>query len=376
MNINSFFFRRYEMSWRFVSLPPQDGYHMVTSFVAVADYVNKGGKNTLLVFRAREPFVNVGVHQEVWLEVNLEFTKANGIPVLRRDLGGGTVVITPGELDYFVVVRRDEAPSDPVSLYKKYLTPVVNVLRSYGLNASLRDQDVVVNGRKISGNGAMTHNNAVVIAGNILLDFDADFVSKCIRVPSEKFRDKMAKDMNEWITSMKRELGYVPPEEEIVKRLKTEFERELGVKFEDSQLTPEEIELWNKLAEEKMREEWTYYKDNRHPDLRTERCVKITGNVAVCHLDFKARKLVRITAKIVDRKLDEVSISGDFFVMSPKGFIEKLEDSLKGTPVDQIFTKLDEIFTREKPVIFGFDVNDLKKAFEELLNKPEVREVV
>jgi lipoate-protein ligase (EC 6.-.-.-) len=186
----------------------------------------------------------------------------------------------------------------------------------------------------------------------------------------------MAKDMNEWITSMKRELGYVPPEEEIVKRLKTEFERELGVKFEDSQLTPEEIELWNKLAEEKMREEWTYYKDNRHPELRTERCVKITGNVAVCHLDFKARKLVRITAKIVDRKLDEVSISGDFFVMSPKGFIERLEDSLKGTPVDQIFTKLDEIFTRDKPVIFGFDVNDLKKAFEELLNKPEVREVV
>ncbi len=160
------------------------------------------------------------------------------------------MVITPGELDYFVVVRRDEAPSDPVSQYKKYLTPVVNILRSYGLNVSLRDHDIVVNGRKISGNGAMTHNNAVVIAGNILLDLDADFVSKCIRVPSEKFRDKMAKDMNEWITSMKRELGYVPPEEEIVKRLKTEFERELGVKFEDSQLTPEEIELWNKLAEE------------------------------------------------------------------------------------------------------------------------------
>jgi lipoate-protein ligase A len=364
------------MSWRFVSLPPQDGYHMVTSFVAVAEYVTKGGKNTLLVFSAREPFVNVGVHQEVWLEVNLEFTKANKIPVVRRDLGGGTVVITPGELDYFIVVRRDEAPSDPASLYKMYLTPVVNVLKSYGLNASLRDQDIVVNNRKISGNGAMTHGNAVVLAGNILMDFDAEFVSKCIKVPSEKFRDKMAKDMSEWITSMKRELGYVPPYEEVAKKLRLEFEKELGVKFEDSSLTPEEIELWDKLAEEKMREEWTYYKDNRHPDLRTERCVKIAGNVAICHVDYKARKLVRLTVRVVDKKLDEVSISGDFFVMSPKGFVERLEDSLKGVPVEQVNQKIDEVFAREKPVVFGFTADDLKKAFEEVFSKPEVREVL
>jgi len=136
------------MSWRFVSLPPQDGYHMVTSFVSVADYVSRGGRNTLLVFSVKEPFVNVGVHQEVWLEVDLDYTSKAGIPVVRRDLGGGTVVITRGEHDYFVVVNQDEAPSDPKALYAKYLSPVVEVLRDYGLNAQLKDQDIVVNGKK------------------------------------------------------------------------------------------------------------------------------------------------------------------------------------------------------------------------------------
>lgn len=366
------------MQWRFVSLPPQDGYHMITSFVAVADYVSKGGKNTLLVFYAKEPFVNVGVHQEVWLEVDLEYVRKMKIPVVRRDLGGGTVVITPGEHDYFIVVNQKDAPSNPTELYEKFLTPVVDVLRSYGLNASLRDQDIVVNGKKISGNGAMSYGNAIVIAGNILLSLDVDLISKCIRVPSEKFRDKMAKDMSEWLTSMEKELGYIPPREEINKKLKDAFERRLGIKFEESSLTIEEIELWEKLAREKANEEWIYYKDNRHPDLHTERCVKISSSVALCHIDYKARKLLRITLKIVNKKIDEISISGDFFIMAPKGFIEYLEDSIKGLQpsIEEIRKVIHSIFEEKKPVIFGFNEEDLVYAIKEILNKPEIQEVI
>lgn len=362
--------------WRFVSLPPQDGYHMITSFLAVAGYVSKGGPNTLLAFSASQPFVNVGVHQEVWLEVNLDFTRANGIPVVRRDVGGGTVVITPGELDYFAVIKADEAPSTPGELYKKFLTPVVNVLKRLGIDATLRDQDIVVNGRKISGNGAMTYEKAVVVTGNILLDIDTDFIAKCVRVPEEKFRDKLAKDMKTWMVTVKELLGYVPPREQIIAMLKEEFEKGLGIKFEEGSLTPEEIALWDKLAEEKKREEWIFYRDYRHKDLRTERCVKVNSRVALCHLDYKARKLLRLTVRIVDGKLDEVSLSGDFFIMSPKDFQDYLEDSLRGVKVEDIDKKIDEIFAQKKPVIFGFDSNDLKNAFREILNKPEVREVL
>ncbi|AEB94872.1 MAG: biotin/lipoate A/B protein ligase family protein [Metallosphaera sp.] len=364
------------MSWRFVSLPPQDGYHMITSFVAVAEYVTKGGKDTFLVFSVKEPFVNVGVHQEVWLEVDLEYTKKMKIPVVRRDLGGGTVVITQGEHDYFLVLRQEEAPSDPKALYEKFLTPVVNVLKDYGLNASLRDQDIVVNGKKISGNGAMTHGKAVVIAGNILMNVDTELMSKCIKVPSEKFRDKLAKDMSEWITSLERELGYVPPREELDKKLKESFENSLGIKFEEARLTPEEIERWEQLSNEKKKEEWIFYKDNRHPELKTERCVKISSAVVVCHFDYKARKLVRLTTKFVNKRLHEVSISGDFFVMSPQGFVEKLEDRLSGVPPDKIPEVIDLTFNEMKPVIFGFTADDLKKAFQEIINKPEVQEVI
>jgi len=60
----------------------------------------------------------------------------------------------------------------------------------------------------------------------------------------------------------------------------------LGKNLPSSQ---EEIKLWDKLAKGKMNEERVYYKDNRHPDLHTERCVKINNAVALCYLDYKAR---------------------------------------------------------------------------------------
>ncbi|BBD71994.1 ligase [Sulfodiicoccus acidiphilus] len=362
------------MNWRFVSLPPQDGPHMITSFVAVADYVSKGGKNTFLTFTTSEPFVNVGVHQEIWLEVDMDFVRRRGLTVVRRDLGGGTVVITDGEQDFFVVVNAEEAPAAPSKLYQRYLAPVVEALRSYGLNATLRDQDIVVNGRKISGNGAMTRGNAVVVAGNVLMRLDLDVIAGAIRVPSEKFRDKMAKDMSQWLTSLERELGYLPTREDLVSRLKRAFE-EAGVRFEDSPLTLEEVEEWNRLAEDKRAESWTFYRDNRHPSLRTERCVKISSAAVLCHVDHKGRKLVRLTARIVDGKLDEVSISGDFFVMSPQGFLDSLEDSLRGVDVKDVSKAVSDAFSKYSPKAFGLEEADVQVAFQKLLQSPEVREV-
>jgi len=208
---------------------------MITSFVAVAEYVSRGGKNTFMTFTSSEPFVNVGLHQEVWLEVDMDFVRRRGMRVVRRELGGGTVVITDGEQDFFLVVNAQEAPAEPSKIYQLYLTPVVDALRSYGINASLRDQDIVVNGKKISGNGAMTRGNAVVIAGNVLMRLDLEVIAGAVRVPSEKFRDKMAKDMSQWLTSLERELGYLPTREDLISRIRKAYEN-AGFSFEDSSL--------------------------------------------------------------------------------------------------------------------------------------------
>ena len=106
-------------------------------------------------------------------------------------------------------------------IFKKLLGITVYVYRKLGLPAEFKVlNDVVVNGRKISGNGAGEFgDNTVILVGNIILDLDYDSMAHVLKVPSEKFRDKMVKSMREWVTSIKKELGYVPSSEQIKKLL-------------------------------------------------------------------------------------------------------------------------------------------------------------
>ena len=50
----------------------------------------------------------------------------------------------------------------------------------------------------------------------------------------EKFRDKIVKSMTEWVTSIKKELGYVPSSEQIKKLLVEGYENILDIKLTPS----------------------------------------------------------------------------------------------------------------------------------------------
>ncbi len=65
----------------------------------------------------------------------------------------------------------------------------------------------MANGRKISGTGAAQIDEMRILVGNFLQDFDYEMMSKCLRVPDEKFRDKVYKTMFENLTTFKRETG-------------------------------------------------------------------------------------------------------------------------------------------------------------------------
>jgi len=75
---------------------------------------------------------------------------------------------------------------------------VVNHYRSYGLPATYKPvNDVVINGRKASGNGATELHNSMALIGNVIMDFNAEEISKVLRVPDVKLRDRLAKSMEE-----------------------------------------------------------------------------------------------------------------------------------------------------------------------------------
>jgi lipoate---protein ligase len=173
----------------------------------------------LTLVNPRDPYVCIGFHQNVRLEVDEDYCASREIAVLRRRLGGGAVYIDHNQLIFHFMIPRRRAPNRVGQLYPMFIEPVVRTYRDLGIDAAYRPlNDIQVAGRKIGGTAAAILEEATVLGGMFLFDFDAATMAHCLKVPSEKFRDKLHKTLDDYVTSMRRLLPKVPARE-VVKSL-------------------------------------------------------------------------------------------------------------------------------------------------------------
>ncbi len=329
-------------AWRWLDLGGVDGATMVNVFVALAAPVGAGrSPPTVLALHPRAPFANVGFHQEAEREIDLDYCRAHGIPVVRRVVGGGAILDGPWEEDYMVVVPAG-APGTDRSIpefYERYLAPVQASLARLGVRAERSGlNDLASGGRKVSANGAMTLDGSWVLVGDLLLDVDPAVLSRVLRVPDEKFRGKLASGMGDWLTSVRAVTGQAPDRRTVVATLWEEFARGLGVELVPGELTAEEAERLERLKRERTRDDWTFQKDHAHPRLAGAppegRAVKIAHDAVLARVDRKAAKLVRVTLLYRAGRIEEVQFAGDFFTQPFDGQFDELERALAGQPLD------------------------------------------
>ena len=204
--------------WRLIDLGMAEPYMAQTFYEGIAQTVDEGkSPNTILFVQPSTPYVCLGFHQELEKEINIDYCKDHNLPIIRRSQGGGATYLDSNQLFYQIVARKDSKaiPESVEQLFERFLAVTVYVYRELGLPAEFKAlNDVTVNSRKISGNGAGEYGDrTTILVGNIILNLDYDSIAYVLRVPDEKFRDKMAKSMRDWVTSLKRELGHTPPRE-------------------------------------------------------------------------------------------------------------------------------------------------------------------
>ena len=211
---------------------------------------------------------------------------------------------------------------------------VVNVYRKLGVNASYKPiNDVVVNGRKIAGTGAGKLGKAIIFVGNIIFDLDYDLMVRVLKVPSEKFRDKLAKTMRDWVTSLKRELPRLPDLDHVKRVVVKCFEEALNVKFEPGRPSKEEEAIWeNEVRPRHLSESWLRMFEGRRSNM--ERAVKVAHDVKVVEVAHKASKMIRVTAVIKGEEIIDLMITGDFFAI-PEDSIRRLESKLRGLRLNE-----------------------------------------
>jgi len=355
-------------TWRLIDLGKAEPYKAQTFYEAVAEAVHRGlSPNTVILVQPSEPYTCIGYHQDLGKEIDLDYIRSSGLPVIRRSQGGGATYLDSGQVFYQIVGRDSEIlPGNVDKLFEKLLEVTVEAYRELGVDAEFKPlNDVVVEGRKISGNGAGLHESVTILVGNFIMDLNYDLMARVLRVPDEKFRDKMAKSMHEWVSTLERELDEAPAPDTIKDIYVEKFESVLGVKLERGEPSLEELTiLEDETKPRHLSDEWLYMEP---PAGRPGRSVKIAHEVKVLEVDHKAGKLIRLQAEVIGDEIFDVDISGDFFII-PKEFINRLEEELIGTRIDEgaLTMKLESFYDRYEPESPGVSPRDFADAFMKL----------
>jgi lipoate-protein ligase A len=291
------------------------------------------GREALFILRPATPYVCIGYHQDAAQEIDLDFAGQNNIPVFRREVGGGAVYLDGLQLFFQLILRADrpEVPRNIAEYYRKFLQPVIDTFQTFGVPAQYKPvNDIVTGGRKISGTGAAQVENMRILVGNFIQDFNYEMMAKCLRVPDEKFRDKVFKTMQENLTTILRETGSIPANSAIAAFLRKRYETLLGA------MTPRELddELTHKADElliEMNTPAWLLANDRRN-SISSQ--IKIAEGLYVVQKMLKTTGgLLRITTINRDGILHDVHISGDFFIFPAISLVD-LEKTLEGVKLD------------------------------------------
>ena len=132
-------------------------------------------------------FVALGVSSKLREDVDAERCAEDGVPVLRRASGGGTVLQGPGCLNVSLVVSLD-ARAGLRDVTRSYRWVLKRAIEALGLAGARRRgiSDLALGERKFAGSAQKRTPRALLHHSSILWDFDLELVSRYLREPAKR----------------------------------------------------------------------------------------------------------------------------------------------------------------------------------------------
>lgn len=325
----------------YIESPSRDPYFNLALEEYAFEYLDKSQEYFILWQNANT--IVIGNYQNTAEEINQAFVDQKGIKVARRLSGGGAVYHDNGNLNFTYIVHRN---GQDLFNFEAFAAPIVKVLRDMGLKAEFSGRnDLLLDGKKISGSSQYMRKDRILNHGCIMLDSNMANVTDALRPKDAKFESKSVKSVRSRITTINANLKEPITMEAFKAKIVKELHSREGIQTRT--LTREDYRNIEKLRDEKYATwEWNYGKSPAYSYRRE------------CKFDFG---LVCALAEIEKGVIEEVKLYGDFF---GNGDIRELESALQGERLDEGFADRMDKKIDLNDYIRGMKPRDLKALFQ------------
>lgn len=294
-----------------------EGINDASTNLSIEEYAlrNLSFDHDYLLFYINAPSIIIGRNQNTLEEINHEYVEKHNIQIVRRMSGGGAVYHDLGNLNFSFITNYD---TQSLHNFKKFTDPVVHVLQKLGVNAEYSGRnDILVDGKKISGNAQYSTVKRMFSHGTLLFDSELSEVANALNVKMSKIQSKGHKSVRSRVANisefLKKPMTVLEFREALLKGLTEEDEN-----FQIYRLTEKDWEGVNKLREEKYGNwDWNY---GRSPKFDIQRVRRFP----IGEVDFRIN--------VEKGLIKEVKIYGDFL---GNGAMEDIENALVGIRYDK-----------------------------------------
>jgi lipoic acid synthetase/lipoate-protein ligase A len=275
---------------KYVALP-NDVQHRLPFYLAMEEYVARhlAADDYFFMWQV-EPTVIFGRNQLIDTEVDVEYCRANSIQMYRRKSGGGCVYADRDNLMLSYVT-----PASNVNLtFNRYMLMVEHLLQKLGIDAKTTGRnDILVDGKKVSGNAFYHLPGRSIVHGTMLYDTDLERMVRSTTPSDAKLKSKGVESVRQHVTTLNKYLDITIEE----------FKKFVRTNLCDGEVVLDDcaVEAIKEIEQGYLTDEFIYGRNPAYTSVVKKR-IEGVG-------EFEARMELR------DGVLRKINLAGDFFLV-------------------------------------------------------------